>query len=58
MRKKNNREFTMDCFYLEDTVEGTKDKTEPFMKVHRKNGGCYPYRAIIDFMDGDGDKLG
>ena len=48
----------MDCFYLEDTVEGAKNKTEPFMKVYRINGGCCPNRAIIDFMDGDGDKLG
>ena len=56
--KKNNREFRLDCFYLEDTIEGAKNKAEPFMKVHRVNGGCCPDRAIIDFMDGDGDKLG
>ena len=56
--KKNNREFRLDCFYLEDTIEGAKNKGEPFMKVHRVNGGCCPDRAIIDFMDGDGDKLG
>ena len=56
--KKNNREFTMDCFYLEDTVEGAKDKTKPFMKVHRINGGCCPDRAIIDILDGEGDKIG
>lgn len=56
--KKNNRQFTMDCFYIEDTVNGGKDKTKPFMKINRINGGCCPDRAIIDIMDGEGDKIG
>ena len=29
-----------------------------FMKVKRINGGCYPWRAIIDAKDGEGDKIG
>ena len=56
--KKNNRQFTMDCFYIEDTINGAKDTTKPFMKVNRINGGCCPNRAIIDIMDGEGDKIG
>ena len=56
--KKNNRQFTMDCFYIEDTINGNRDRTKPFMKVDRINGGCCPDRAIIDIMDGEGDKIG
>ena len=56
--KKNNRQFTMDCLYIEESVDRIENKTKPFMKVERINGGCCPGRAIIDIYDGDGEKIG
>lgn len=56
--KKNNRQFSLDCLYIEDLVDKISDINKPFMKVERINGGCCPGRAIIDVMDGEGDKIG
>ena len=56
--KKNNRSFTMDCFYIEPVADNIKDKTNPFMKIERVNGGFCAERAIIKVMDGEGDPIG
>ena len=57
-QKKNNRDFSLNCFYIEESVDKVENKTKPFMLVKRINGGCCPGRAIIDIMDGEGDKIG
>jgi hypothetical protein len=56
--KKNNRQFSMDCFYIEESVDNIKNMTKPFMKVERINGGCCPGRAEIHIFDGEGDMIG
>ena len=56
--KKNNRQFSLDCRYIEDSIYKKEDKKKSFMKVQRRNGGCCPERAIIDILDGEDDKIG
>lgn len=56
--KKNNRDFSLNCFYIEESVDKVQNKTKPFMLVKRINGGCCPSRAIIDIMDGEGQRIG
>ena len=56
--KKNNRDFALDCFYIEESINDPQIKEKPFMKVKRVNGGCCPGRAEIHVFDGEGDIIG
>ena len=38
--------FSLNCFYIEESVDKVQNKTKTFMIVKRINGGYYPGRAI------------
>ena len=56
--KKMNRQFLMNAYFIEDGVENKIINKHPFMRVERINGGCCPDRAIINIIDGNGNRIG